>query len=137
MIREATLFDVPLLAELWAEMAREAGKDPDVPAWAAQQAEGLRTGTVLCAVCEDGFCDGSLLYEPGDREMILVGRHLFVRPAARGGALGGRLMVRLLALARQSGASFVLTHGTPSAYAVQQLLGKKMEMLREIRGVRL
>lgn len=133
IVREATTQDVPELTDLWLAMAAEKPgfSDPDQQAWFDQQIRGIEAGTVLCVVARAGleavgFADGGLVYEPGDRTKKLVGRHLFVRNNFRGQSIGERLMLRLLALSRQSGASSFLTHGTPSRHAVEKFLGAPM-----------
>ena len=133
MIREATVTDAPDVAALWQCWAQQQGYgNPDVHGWFEQEARGIEAGTILCIVAYEGgdmvgFADGSLAYEPGTRKTTLVGRHLFVLPEVRGQALGDRLMVRLLALGRQSGASCLVTHGTPTMRAVEKYLGMPMK----------
>lgn len=132
VIREATTYDLPDLVNLWLAMGAERSfEDPDALGWFDQQFAGMQAGVVVVAGaffegrCV-GFADGSLVYEPGTRETSLVGRHLFVEKGFRGANLSGTLMLRLLALARQSGASCYLTHGTPSIRATEKYLGKPM-----------
>jgi len=131
VIRQATVRDVSEMAMLWDVMGAERDADGDYRAWAAQQTDGIRAGMVLAVVLDTptglkGFADGALVYEPGTRKRTLVGRHLYVAPEARERGNAERLMWRLLALARQSGAESLLTHGGPSAHAVEKLLGKTM-----------
>lgn len=143
ILRPATPYDAPGLACLWLEMAAERGiTDADGDAWHRICFRGLAEHRTIAILAVDGpdyigFADGQVLYEPATRETRLVGGHLFVKPDYRGDALSQRLMVRLLALAIQSGVSCVLTHGGPSAHAFETLLRKPMDKIHEIRMVKL
>ncbi len=141
--REATPQDAAGMAVRWGHWAAVDAEFPDhdSQAWFDQEFAGLAAGTILAAVLVErgqimGFADGNLVYEPATREKALVGRHLIVRADYRGQGFGDRLMLRLLALARQSGASSLLTHGGPSARAVGKYFGNPMETIHTIKRAR-
>lgn len=133
-IRQATVHDAPELALLWLAMGAEKGlTDPDGDGWFRQEWEGIITGKVIAVVAivdarVVAFADGALEYEPATRETALLGRHVFVEPASRGCDLAQKVMLELLALARQSGASYLLTHGTVAAHVFEKATGKPMEL---------
>ena len=138
IVREATPQDAAGMTRRWGLWAMvEHAEGPDERAWFDQEFAGLEAGTLLASVAVErgqvmGFADGSLVYEPGTREKVLVGRHIIVRDDYRGQGWGDMLMLRLLALARQSGASSMLTHGTPTRHAVEKYLGAPMEKKHEL-----
>jgi len=143
IVREATLYDLPDLTFLWGGWAQEKGHQMvDLGGWFDQQYAGMAAGSILCVVAVAGgscvgFADASLGYEPATREHFASGRHLFVSKQFRWDGLGDRIMLRLLALSRQSGVSYYLTHGTPSAAAFAKYLGKDMEDYAVLKRIRL
>lgn len=142
MIREMTYFDVADVTALWQEWAVERGhKDPDVSAWFTRQWAGLGERKILGVVATDGpavvgFADALLFYEPATRERGITGQHLYVHPSHRGRGLSEKLMLRLLLLAKQEGAAYMTTHGTPTGHAVEKFMDVKMEPCGEIKIVR-
>jgi GNAT superfamily N-acetyltransferase len=108
-------------------MALEKGKTQALPLWWREETRllmerGAYRGVIVRVGGEAvGFADAILAFEPADAEWLLLGRTLFVLPAHRGAALGEALMVHLLALGRQAGATAVVTHGEPSKRAMARL----------------
>lgn len=143
VVREATAADTGRMGALWCEWAKLDGKeDPNVDLWTELERRGLEEHSLVAIVAYHssgklvGFTDGVIGYEPGTREVFLAGRHLYLTPDARGRGIGERMQIRLLALANQCGAGYMLTHGTPSGHSFEKLFGIPMTPHSQVRIAR-
>ncbi len=123
VIRRVEPNDIPHLARLWLEMAKEEGKpDADYRGWTAQAQAMMEAGSYVGSLLQDptgqtvGFSEGVLAYEPATREIQLLGRTAFIRSPYRGKGLCVELYRAMADIARERGATKIITHGGPSKY---------------------